>query len=326
MSMDGIWLEDRELSFSRDLQRPEPPPGEALVRVRLAGICATDLELVRGYYPFRGIPGHEFVGEVTAAPDDPSWVGKRVVGEINAVCGSCPTCRAGRPSHCEQRDVLGIIDRHGAFARYLTLPLANLHPVPDDLADEIAVFCEPLAAALQVLQQVQVRPADRVLVIGAGRLGQLLAQVLAITGCTLEVVARHENQRRTLLQRGITPLPPDDVEPGRADVVVEASGSPDGFELALGAVRPRGTIVLKSTYHGRLSTSLTKVVVDEVTVIGSRCGPFPPALRLLRRPELVDPAPLIEARYPLSDGIAALEHAARPGALKVLLIPGSHDR
>lgn len=320
--MDGIWLEDRALSLCKDLPRPDPPPGEALIQVRLAGICATDLELVRGYYPFRGIPGHEFVGEVTEAPADPSWVGKRVVGEINAVCGSCPTCIAGRPNHCEQRDVLGIIDRHGAFAQYLTLPLANLHPVPDDLADESAVFCEPLAAALQVLEQVQVRPSDRVLVVGAGRLGQLLAQVIAATGCTLEVVARHENQLRLLLQRGITPLAPDGLEQSQADVVVEASGSADGFELALEAVRPRGTIVLKSTYHGKLSTNLTKVVVDEVIVIGSRCGPFPQALRLLQRPELVDPVPLIEARYPLSDGIAAFEHAARPGALKVLLVPG----
>ncbi|RMF42004.1 MAG: alcohol dehydrogenase, partial [Anaerolineae bacterium] len=183
--MNALYLSNRTLTYRTDLPMPEPPPGEALIRVRLAGICATDLELVRGYYPFDGIPGHEFVGVVEHAPDAPQWEGRRVVGEINAACGACAQCREGRPTHCEQRTVLGIIGRNGAFAEYLTLPLANLHPVPDDVTDEQAVFTEPLAAALEVLQQVHIHPTDRVLVVGAGRLGQLIAWTLALTGCDL---------------------------------------------------------------------------------------------------------------------------------------------
>jgi threonine dehydrogenase-like Zn-dependent dehydrogenase len=314
--MQALWLEDQVLSFREGLTPPEPPPGEALIRVRLAGICATDLELLRGYYPFRGIPGHEFVGEVVEAASAPDWIGKRVVGEINAVCGECETCRAGYPTHCEQRTVLGIVNRNGAFAEFLTLPLENLHCVPASLPDEAAVFTEPLAAALEIQQQVQLRPTHRVIVIGAGRLGQLIARTLALTGCDLRVVARHAHQRQLLAERGIATI--FEAEARKADMVVEASGTVEGFELARAAIKPRGVIVLKSTYRGKNQVNFSSLVVDEITLIGSRCGPFSPALRLLESRE-IDPLSLIEARYPLSEGLRAFEYAAQPGVLKVLL-------
>jgi threonine dehydrogenase-like Zn-dependent dehydrogenase len=320
-TMPGLWLEHRHLALRRDLPLPEPPPGEALIRTRLAGICATDLELTRGYYPFAGVPGHEFVGTVEAAPGAPHWEGRRVVGEINAVCGTCEVCAAGRPTHCPQRTVLGIVNRHGVLASHFCLPLANLHPVPDGLPDEAAVFCEPLAAALRIRQQVAIEPGQRVLLLGAGRLGQLIARSLQLTGCRLQVVARHPGQRALLEAQGIPVLAPDQVVEGAADLVVEASGSPDGFELARRAVRPAGCVVLKSTHAGGATPlDLSALVVDEVTLVGSRCGPFAPALELLAQGQ-VDPLPLVAARYPLSRGLEAFEHAARPGTLKVLVEP-----
>jgi threonine dehydrogenase-like Zn-dependent dehydrogenase len=313
----ALWLEDRELSV-RDIDTPACE-GEALVRVRLSGVCGTDLELVRGYYPFTGVPGHEFVGEVVESPD-PSWVGARVVGEINAWCGECETCRRGDVTHCERRTVLGIVDRNGVHAEYTSLPLANLHRVPDTVPDDAAVFTEPLAAALEILEQVHVLPTDRVLLLGAGRLGQLVAQVLALTGAGLRVVARHDRQRELLAARGISLIAAQDVEPRRWDVVVEATGSSSGFELARRAVRPRGTFVLKSTYRGGLTLDMAPFVVDEITVIGSRCGPFAPALRLLERGD-VDVSGLVEARFKLADAVDAFAAAAKPGAMKVLLEP-----
>jgi len=319
--MQALWLQDGELSL-REVPRPSPPAGEALVRVRLTGVCGTDLEQRQGYAGFEGIPGHEFVGEILQAPGATEREGQRVVGDINASCGDCPTCRAGRPTHCPHRTVLGIVGRHGAFAEYLTLPLRNLHPVPDDVPDEVAVFTEPLAAALQVLEQLHVRPTQRVFVIGAGRLGQLLAQVLALTGCDLRVVARHPAQRRILAARSIPTLDPatDPLPTAQIDVAVEATGSPDGFRLARQAVRPRGTVVLNSTFRGELTLDPASVVVDELTLMASRCGPFPPALRLLAAGQVAT-APLVEARYPLAEALAAFEHATRPAAFKVLVQP-----
>jgi 2-desacetyl-2-hydroxyethyl bacteriochlorophyllide A dehydrogenase len=318
--MNALWLENQTLSFRSDIPVPVPGPGEALVRVRLAGICSTDLELVRGYYPYTGIIGHEFVGEVVQAEDD-LWVGMRVVGEINAVCGECAACRAGRPTHCEQRNVLGIHARHGAFAEYLTLPLENLHPVPDAIPDGAAVFVEPLAAALEILQQVHIRPTDRVLVLGAGRLGQLVAQVLALTGCDLRVVARHPQQRQLLTAQHISALAIHDVPPRSMDVVIDATGTPDGFAQARQALRPRGTLVMKSTYAGQLTADFSSMVVDEITLVGSRCGPFAPALRLLASGR-VSVLPLIAGRYALKDGLLAMQQAAQAGTMKILLIPG----
>ena len=313
--MQSLWLEDQNLSI-RDIPRPSIP-GEALLRVRLAGICGTDLELVRGYYPFTGVPGHEFVGEVVGSPD-PSWIGKRVVGEINAVCGDCEQCKHGRPTHCEKRTVLGITNRDGVHAEYTCLPLANLHVVPENVSDEAAVFTEPLAAALEIQEQVHLQPTARVLLIGAGRLGQLIAQTLALTGCDLRVLARHPHQQALLKNRGIKLISETDIQLRYWDVVVEATGSPSGFGLARQAIRPRGTLVLKSTYRGELSLNMSPFVVDEITILGSRCGPFAPALRLLERGE-VDPTVLIAERFPLSRGVEAYKTAKKPGILKVIL-------
>jgi threonine dehydrogenase-like Zn-dependent dehydrogenase len=316
--MLGLWLEGQKARIRGDLPMPEPPAGEALIKVRLAGICATDLEMVRGYYPFTGIMGHEFAGEVVQSPTNPGLEGRRVVGEINASCGQCQACKAGRRTHCENRSVLGILNRNGVFAEYLTLPVENLHVVPDSLADEAAVFTEPLAAALEIQEQVHIQPTDRVLVIGAGRLGQLVAQTLALTGCELLVVTRHAAQDHLLELRGIATCKEKEAPTRDMDVVVEATGSPQGFALARRAVRPRGTIIMKSTYKGELQVNFSAIVVDEITLVGSRCGPFPPAIKLLESGK-VDPLPLISGRYPLAEAKKAIHQAGQPGALKILL-------
>ena len=315
--MKALWLEERQLDL-RNVPQPGKP-GEALIRVRLAGVCSTDLELVKGYYPFVGIPGHEFVGEVVGA-DEANWVGERVVGDINITCGNCEQCRNGRPTHCENRSVLGISNHDGTFAEFTTLPIANLHRIPASVPDEVAVFTEPLAAALEIQQQVHVRPTDRVLVVGAGRLGQLIAQTLALTGCDLRVVARHANQKKILTERNIRLIDEEEIQPWRWDIVVEATGAPGGFSLARQAVRPRGTLVMKSTYKGELSVNFSSIVVDEVKIVGSRCGPFESALRLLEKEE-VDPSVLIATEFKLEDGLQAFEQAAQPGTLKVLVSP-----
>ena len=323
--MQGIWLENQQLTVRDDLSDPQPPDGEALIRVDLAGICATDLEMVKGYYPFTGVLGHEFVGTVISIPEQNSkhqdLVGKRVVGEINAACGKCASCRAGRPTHCETRSVLGIAGRQGAFAGYTTLPIENLHPVANNVSDEAAVFVEPLAAALEIQEQIFIHPSDRVLVIGSGRLGQLIAWTLALTGCDIQVVARRPRQQELLLQRGIRVISADQALVRHYDIVVEATGTPDGFHLARKAIRARGMLVLKSTYKGDLTVNFSAIVVDEITLVGSRCGPFKPALGLLES-GIIDPRDLIDACYPLENGQEAFEFAARPGVLKVLLKPG----
>ncbi len=315
-AMRGIWLERQEVRVRNDLPVPEPPEGEVLVRVVRAGICNTDLELVRGYYPFSGVLGHEFVGIVERGPD--GLVGSRVVGEINAVCGSCPACRRGERAHCDNRTVLGIVGRNGVFAQYTTLPEENVHVVPNGIATDVATFVEPLAAALEIQQQSVVQPADRVLVVGAGKLGNLIAQTLALTGCDVLAVDRHPRKLALLSTLGIATGTSDAVDPGTFDVAVECTGNADGFACAQRAVRPRGTLVMKSTYAGTLSLDAAAVVVNELTMIGSRCGPFQPALELLASGR-VTVEPLIHARYPLEQGIEALEHAQRAGVLKVLL-------
>jgi len=317
--MQAVWLENRRIAVRDDLPVPEPSAGEALVRVRLAGICGTDLELVRGYYPYTGIPGHEFVGEVANSPDS-TLIGRRVVGEINISCGDCGSCRRNLPTHCERRAVLGIRDRHGAFAEYLALPLRNLHRVPDTVPDEAAVFAEPLAAALEIQRQIRIDAGDRVLLIGAGRLGQLIAQTLALAGCELCVSARHPRQKALLSSRGIRLIAEDEIAARHYDIVVEATGSPSGFDMARRAVRPRGTLVLKSTYRDSVGVNLSSLVVDEISLLGSRCGPFDSALRLLEQ-KTVDPTPLIDAEYPLARAAEAFEMARRPGVLKVLIRP-----
>jgi threonine dehydrogenase-like Zn-dependent dehydrogenase len=318
--MQALWLENQEITLRDDVAIPRPETGEALVKVRLAGICATDLEMARGYYPFTGVPGHEFVGEVVEAPGEEIWLGQRVVGEINISCGRCETCLTGRGVHCERRSVLGILDHDGVFAEYIALPVKNLHRVPDLIPDEAAVFTEPLAAALEIQEQVPVQPSDHVLLIGAGRLGQLVARTLALTGCNLKVVARRKIQKRLLQDYHITTIGEAEVRENKFDLVVDTSGSPSGFVLAKRAVRPRGTIVLKSTYKGKVNINLSNLVVDEITLVGSRCGPFPPAVRLLEK-NIIDPNPLISEVYPISEGLLAIGRAAQPGILKVLLRP-----
>jgi len=311
---------DRGLRYDPAYPEPPLPSGEALVRVRLAGICNTDVELVRGYMGFQGVLGHEFVGEVVQAPD-PAWLGKRVVGDINAACYACATCRAGRHTHCPHRTTLGIFRRDGAFADFLRLPLLNLYPVPDVVPDEQAVFVEPLAAACEILEQVTIRPTDRVVVLGDGKLGLLVSAVLRLTGADLRLVGRHPDKLAIAAAWGVAVQHGGaDLPAGSADVVVECTGSPTGFALARKLLRPRGTLVLKSTYHGDLPVDMSALVVDEITLVGSRCGPFAPALRLLES-GLVDPTPLISARYALSGGEAAFARAVEPGALKVLLKP-----
>jgi threonine dehydrogenase-like Zn-dependent dehydrogenase len=299
-------LLDKELKFVPDRPTPIPRPGEALVRVSVAGVCNTDLELVKGYMQFKGIPGHEFVGVVEQAPGAEEWEGRRVVGEINIACDTCPTCQAGHPTHCPHRTTLGIAGHDGAFAEYLTLPVRNLHPVPNPLSDEAAAFTEPLAAACEIV------------VLGDGKLGLLCAQVLALTGCDLIAVGHHQEKLDILARQGISTVMGEEAVGAKADLVVEATGRPAGYATARRLVRPRGVVVLKSTYHGSVDADLTMAVVDEITLVGSRCGSFAPALRLLEQ-DLVNVAPLIQARYPLNEAVAAFEHAARPGALKVLV-------
>jgi threonine dehydrogenase-like Zn-dependent dehydrogenase len=317
--MRALWLEGRVLGARDDAPRPAPPPGEALVKVTLAGVCNTDLELVKGYYPFTGVPGHEFAGEVVSA-EAAEWVGRRVVGEINASCGACPTCRAGRRTHCPARTVLGIKGRHGSMAELLTLPIENLHAVPDAVPDEVAVFTEPVAAALEVQRQVAIDAGAHVVVIGDGKLGQLVARTLALAGHRPTVVGRHPRKLALLSRLGIATAAGGDLPPREADVVVECTGNPDGLALARAAVRPRGTIVLKSTYHGEVPLNLSGIVVDEVTLVGSRCGPFAPALALLASGRLAV-ADLVDDRFALADGVEAFDAAGTPGVLKVLIRP-----
>ena len=314
--MLGIWLESGRIEVRRKLQLPERPAGEALVRVLWAGICNTDLELVKGYYPYRGVLGHEFVGVVEEG--SAGLVGERVVGEINAACGACTACGSGRATHCPSRTVLGIVGRDGAFAEYLVLPEENLHRVPKEIDTDAATFVEPLAAALAIQQQVTIRPDDKVLLLGDGKLGQLIAQTLALTGCELLVVGRHPQKLALLSGRGITTGTAEDVYAGAFDVAVECTGNAEGFALAHRSLRPGGTLVLKSTYAGKLALDASALVVDEIAVVGSRCGSFAPALRTLAAGR-VEVESLIQARFSLQDGLEAFAKARERNCLKVLL-------
>ncbi|MDZ7372808.1 MAG: alcohol dehydrogenase catalytic domain-containing protein [candidate division KSB1 bacterium] len=302
----------------REVDVPRPRQGEALIRMRVAGICNTDLEITRGYFGFRGTLGHEFVGEVIEAPGNEEWVGARVVGEINLACGACWYCQRDLQRHCPNRTVLGIAGKDGCFAEYLTLPVRNLHRVPADLDDEVAVFTEPLAASLEILEQVRVAPGSLVCVIGDGKLGLLAAQVLLLTGANVHIVGKHRHKLAVAESFGAKPVDSDALSDKQYPLVVEASGSPAGLERAIRLVRPRGTIVLKSTYAEKPCVDTSRLVVDEVQVVGSRCGPFEPALRLLVR-EGVRTRPLVSGTFPLSRGLEAFAKAQEAGALKVLL-------
>ncbi|GMU22971.1 MAG: L-threonine 3-dehydrogenase [Phycisphaerae bacterium] len=312
---------DKTLQF--DPQHPDPAPaaGEALIAVRLAGICATDLEITRGYMGFAGVLGHEFVG--TVIKGSRAWKGKRVVGEINCVCRRCDLCQRGLSTHCRKRTVIGIQGRDGAFADLIAVPEHNLHEVPEALRDEQAVFVEPLAAAYQVVKQCPIERRMRVAVIGSGRLGLLVAQVLKACGCQLEVVGRNELTLNFCDKKGIQSTPVSELIPhADRDVVVECTGSPDGFALAARMVRPRGTLVLKSTYAGDAPLDLAPIVINEVNLLGSRCGPFPEAISALARGD-IDVESLISRQLPLARGLEAFEMADDPRYIKVLLKIGS---
>jgi threonine dehydrogenase-like Zn-dependent dehydrogenase len=335
--MKALRYEKQKLSVS---EVPKPHvDGEAVVRVTLSGICNTDLEIARGYAGFEGTIGHEFVGVIESVSEarpsaraaqrgEPSLTvgllkpGQRVVGEINAGCGRCDLCRAGDPRHCATRTVLGIVGRDGAHAEFLKLPAVNLLPVPDEISDQRAVFTEPLAAACGILERTSITKDTRVAVIGDGKLGLLCAQVLATTGAPVLLVGKHEGKLQIASRRGIETATVAEAQ-SRAkkfDVAVEASGSPTGFALALDLLHPGGVLVLKSTFHGAAEMDAARIVVDEISVVGSRCGRFAPALEMLKT-GAVDVESLISEELALTEGLRAMERASERGVLKVLLRP-----
>jgi threonine dehydrogenase-like Zn-dependent dehydrogenase len=310
---------EKKLSV-KEIRKPDNSD-EALVRVLLSGICNTDLEIARGYAGFNGTIGHEFVGVVENSPDG-KLVGQRVVGEINAGCGKCDLCLAGDPRHCATRTVLGIVGRDGAHAEFLQLPTVNMLPLPENVPDEHAAFTEPLAAACGILERAPVSKSDRVAVIGDGKLGLLCAQVVALTGAPALLVGKHEPKLRIAARRGIETSSPKEAAKRKRgfDVVVEASGSASGFDLALDLLRPKGKLVLKSTFHGSTEINAARIVVDEISIVGSRCGRFAPAIELLKR-NAIDVDSLISEEYPLAEGVHAMKRARAKGVLKVFLRP-----
>jgi len=324
--MKALRFQDQKLSV-KDVPRPDHD-GEALVRVSLSGICNTDLEIARGYAGFTGTLGHEFVGVIEelssarANADQQLAPGQRVVGEINAGCGHCTLCQSGDSRHCPNRTVLGIVGRDGAHAEFLKLPLVNLLPVQREISDEEAVFTEPLAAACGILERVPMAKDTKVAVIGDGKLGLLCAQVLGTTGVAVTLIGKHENKLRIARERNIETMLSSDA--GRRtrefDVVVEASGSAHGFGLAVDLLRPSGTLVLKSTFHGRTEIDAARIVVDEISVVGSRCGRFAPALELLQT-GAIDVKSLISEEFKLADGVRAMVRASDSGVMKILLRP-----
>jgi threonine dehydrogenase-like Zn-dependent dehydrogenase len=302
----------------RDLPRPHRPAGFALIRLLCGGICNTDLEVQRGYYGFAGTPGHEFVGEVVEA-DSSAWVGRRVVGEINLACGACTWCRRGLGRHCPERTVLGIVNHPGAFREYLTLPERNLHALPDALPIERAVFVEPLAAACEILDQVALPCSAEIAVLGDGKLGLLIALVLNAHGYRVHQFGRHAEKLQIARRAGVATEAAGGAIPDLAyQWVVDATGSPEGLRQAVRMTRPRGTVILKSTMHGTVGVDTAPVIVNEITLVGSRCGRFEPALDLLNR-NLIPVEEMISEQLPLADAARAFEVAARKGILKVLL-------
>ncbi|MBI5282503.1 MAG: alcohol dehydrogenase catalytic domain-containing protein [Candidatus Solibacter usitatus] len=314
--MIAAWIEDGSASLRR-VSRPRRKPGHALIRLLCGGICNTDIELLRGYYGFHGVPGHEFVGEVVEA-DDSRWLGKRVVGEINLACGVCGWCRRGLGRHCPRRTVLGIVKHRGAFAELLTLPEANLREVPKEVATDHAVFTEPIAAACEILEQVRIPRGAPVAVLGDGKLGLLVAQVLTCHGAAVTVYGRHREKLRIAARAGADTRIVNKLPRAAYEYVVDATGSAEGLMSAAAMTRPRGTLILKSTVHGTVALDAARVIVDEITLVGSRCGPFEPALKLLRGGRILLDE-MISAEYPLRDAPSAFGRAQERGALKVLL-------
>jgi threonine dehydrogenase-like Zn-dependent dehydrogenase len=317
MLMRALFFDRGRLYFRDDYPVPGPGAGEALIRVKRAGICNTDIEITKGYMGFKGIPGHEFAGVVVGCTKK-SLVGKRVTGEINISCGVCSLCRNGLRTHCQNRSVLGIHNKDGAFAEYITLPIRNLHVLPDSVSDNEAVFIEPLAASFEIIKQVRIGTSHSVCVLGDGKLGLLAAQVLSLTNCRLVVAGKHRNKLLILKRRGIRTCKHYDLKDSRFDIIVECTGSPDGFNKALNLVRPRGTIVLKTTTAGRTEIDRNIIVINEINVTGSRCGPFAPAIKAIQENKIVL-KPLISRVFPLRDGLNAFKYALKKGVLKVII-------
>jgi len=308
---------DGRIRLVEDYPTPQRAEREALVRVIKAGVCNTDLEIIKGYMDFRGVPGHEFVG-VVEETDDGRLIGQRVVGEINCPCGQCKLCRAGKGRHCPQRTVLGIVGRDGAFAQYLVLPESNLHVVPDEISDDDAVFVEPLAAAFRILEQVEVRDDDTVVVLGDGKLGQLAAQVVHTKADRVVLVGRHEEKLAMAAAFGVETYLEDQLPDIKAPTVIDCTGSSDGLHSAIGMAEPEGVVVVKSTVAEKACLAMAPAVVDEITLVGSRCGPFEPALEALRERK-VAVQPLVSGKFHLESGAEALAAAGRSGALKVII-------
>jgi threonine dehydrogenase-like Zn-dependent dehydrogenase len=316
--MKALRFENSKLNLA-EIEQPNRDD-EALVRVLKSGICNTDLEIVKGYANFQGTIGHEFIGVVEEAKDAEHLIGKRVVGEINAGCGICNLCEKGDSRHCPSRTVLGIVGRDGAHAEFLTLPSRNLLEVPFDVTNEQAVFTEPLAAAYGITEQVEILPETRVAIIGDGKLGNLCAQSLALKSENVFSIGKHKEKLSLVRKRNIEGVLLEDAKklPKDFDVVVEASGSESGFNLALDLLKPRGKLVLKSTFQGAANWQAWRVVVDEITIVGSRCGRFAPALDLLKN-KSVDVENLISEEFFLSAGLKAMKHAEQKGVMKVML-------
>jgi threonine dehydrogenase-like Zn-dependent dehydrogenase len=307
---------DRKLEFRGDYPDPVASPNESIVRVSVAGVCGTDLEIARGYMQYRGVPGHEFAGRV-AKSQDASLRGRRVVGEINAGCGRCAMCYASLARHCPNRTVLGILGRDGTFAEFLRLPDVNLIPIPDSISDEVAVFAEPLAAAYEIFEQVHLARNQTIVVIGDGRLGALVALTLKGEKYLPLIAGHHREKLARLTELGLETAEESSLR-DKFDVVIECSGSESGFRRAVELVRPRGKIILKSTAAAAAEINLAPIVVNEITVIGSRCGRFQPALDALAAGK-IDPRPLIDGNFALDDGVAAFEAAQNPLNFKILL-------
>lgn len=294
---------DKEVKYLEDYKKPVPGPKESLVKILICAICNTDKEILRGYKPdFKGVLGHEFVGTVIES-DDKLLIGKRVVGALNAGCGECIYCKTGRQNHCINRKVIGIANKDGCFAEYMTISTELLHVVPEKIKTEIAVFTEPLAAALEIMEQVHLKPSQNVAVLGDGRLSYMIAQTVSLTGADLTVIGRHEEKLINFNMFAKTTTNPQDTY----EVVIDATGSPSGILTAQKLVRKKGTIVIKSTYAGKVEINMSDFVVNEITIKGSRCGPFEPALQLLERELIVLPA--IEL-YNLKDYEKALHSTA----------------
>lgn len=312
-------LRQQEKLSAQDVPKPQPLEGEALIKVRKAGICNTDLEIAKGYMDFEGILGHEFVGEVEQAPSS-YWLGKRVVGEITLACGICDYCLRGLENHCPSRSVLGIHQKNGAFAEYLTLPLKNLHEIPQTIDDQEAVFVEPLAAALEILEQVKISREDSVMILGDGKLGLLAAQVIKSQTDRVSCVGKHQRKLNILKDQGIKTFYSGETREERFDFVVEATGKKEGLKQALALVKPRGCVVLKSTFCDDVSLDVSSIVIDEIELLGSRCGPFPKAISFLSKREL-DVLEMVDGDFPLDQAAEAMALAQNPETMKVLISP-----